>query len=105
MAYYKDLHEYLAALEKVGKLTRIRSKINKDTELHPLIRLQFLGLPEEQRTAFLFENITDSKGKQYRMPYVVGCAAASRDIYNSPQKLLDTFRRTVIWHVTCYRPN
>jgi 4-hydroxy-3-polyprenylbenzoate decarboxylase len=81
MAYYKDLHEYLAALEKVGKLTRIRSKINKDTEMHPLIRLQFLGLPEEQRTAFLFENITDSKGKQYRMPYVVGCAAGSRDIY------------------------
>ncbi len=81
MAYYKDLHEYLAALEKAGKLTRIRSAINKDTELHPLVRLQFLGLPEEQRTAFLFENITDSKGKKYRMPYVVGCAAASRDIY------------------------
>jgi UbiD family decarboxylase len=81
MSYYKDLHEYLAALEKAGKLTRIRSAINKDTELHPLVRLQFLGLPEEKRTAFLFENITDSKGKKYNMPYVVGCAAASRDIY------------------------
>jgi UbiD family decarboxylase len=81
MAYYKDLHEYLAALEKAGKLTRIRSRINKDTELHPLVRLQFLGLPEEKRTAFLFENITDSNGKKYRMPYVVGCAAGSRDIY------------------------
>jgi 4-hydroxy-3-polyprenylbenzoate decarboxylase len=81
MTYYKDLHEYLAALEKFGKLTRIQSRINKDTELHPLVRLQFLGLPEEKRTAFLFENITDSKGKKYRMPYVVGCAAASREIY------------------------
>src|SRR5712692_2436595 len=81
MAYYKDLHEYLAALEKAGKLTRIKSAINKDTELHPLIRLQFLGLPEEKRTAFLFENVIDSRGKKYRMPYVAGCAAASRDIY------------------------
>jgi len=31
MAYYKDFHEYLAALERAGKLTRIRSEINKDT--------------------------------------------------------------------------
>lgn len=81
MGYYKDLREYLAALEKKGKLTRIKSEINKDTEMHPLIRLQFLGLPEDKRTAFLFENIVDSKGKKYRMPYVVGCAAASREIY------------------------
>ncbi len=81
MAYYKDLHEYLAALEKAGKLTRIKSAINKDTEMHPLIRLQFLGLPEEKRTAFLFENVVDSTGRKYRMPYLVGCAAASRDIY------------------------
>jgi 4-hydroxy-3-polyprenylbenzoate decarboxylase len=81
LSYYKDLREHLAALEQAGKLTRIRSEINKDTELHPLIRLQFLGLPEEKRTAFLFENIIDSKGKKCRMPYVVGCAAASRDIY------------------------
>jgi 4-hydroxy-3-polyprenylbenzoate decarboxylase len=81
MAYYKDLREHLAALERSGKLTRIRREINKDTELHPLIRLQFLGLPEERRTAFLFENVTDSKGKKYRMPYAVGCAAASREIY------------------------
>ena len=81
MKYYKNLSEHLEALEKAGKLTRVRSEINKDTELHALIRLQFLGLPEEKRTAFLFENIVDSRGKKYWMPYVVGCAAASREIY------------------------
>jgi len=81
MRYYKDLREHLAALEKAGRLTRIRSLINKDTEMHPLVRLQFLGLTEEKRTAFFFDNITDSRGKRYRMPYVVGSAAASRGIY------------------------
>ena len=38
MSYYKDFREYLQALEKAGKLRRVRRKINKDTELHPLVR-------------------------------------------------------------------
>jgi len=49
MAYYKDLREHISALEKKGKLVRIGREINKDTELHPLTRLQFRGLSEEQR--------------------------------------------------------
>ena len=56
MAYYKDLREHLKALEERGKLTRVKREINKDTELHPLVKLQFRGLPEEERTAFFFEN-------------------------------------------------
>ena len=81
MAYYKDLREQLQAIERAGKLQRIDSPINKDTELQPLVRLQFRGLQEEQRKAFYFSNVTDSKGKCYSMPVVLGCAAGSGEIY------------------------
>jgi UbiD family decarboxylase len=57
MAYYKDVREYLKALEEHGKLVRVTRAINKDTEMHPLVRLQYRGLPEEERRAFLFERV------------------------------------------------
>jgi len=81
MSYYKDLRSHLDALEWQGLLTRVKRQINKDTELHPLVRLQFRGLPEEQRKAFLFENVVDSKGVKYKIPVAVGVLAASRRIY------------------------
>jgi 4-hydroxy-3-polyprenylbenzoate decarboxylase len=40
MAYYRDVREYLHALEAAGKLVRVKQPINKDTEMHPLVRLQ-----------------------------------------------------------------
>ena len=82
MAYYKDLRDYLKALEDKSKLTRIKGEINKDTQLYPLIRLQFRGLPEEDRTAFLFENVVDSNGRRYDSPVVVAALAGSTQIYS-----------------------
>ena len=55
MGYYKDLREQIQALEAKDKLVRIKRVINKDTELMPLVRLQFRGLAENERKAFLFE--------------------------------------------------
>jgi len=81
MAYYKDVREHLAALETAGLLVRVDRRINKDTELHPLVRLQFRGLPEAERKAFVFTNVTDVLGRQFSIPVVVGCLAASRRIY------------------------
>ena len=81
MAYYKDFREYLNALEQKGKLTRIKREINKDTQLHPLVRLEFRGLPEEERTAFLFENVVDSRGHKYESPVAVAALAGSSQIY------------------------
>ena len=81
MAYYKDLREHLRALEERGKLVRVSRPINKDTELHPLVRLQFRGLPEEERKAFYFDNIYDSKGRKYTIPLVVGALGASPQVY------------------------
>ena len=79
--HFKDIREHLAALEQAGKLVKITRAINKDTELMPLVRWQFRGLPEAQRKAFLFTNVVDVTGRKYDMPVAVGCLAASREIY------------------------
>jgi 4-hydroxy-3-polyprenylbenzoate decarboxylase len=79
--YYSDLRSYLAVLEEKGKLIRIEQPVNKDAEMHPLVRLQFRGLPGAERRAFLFENVFDATGRHYPIPVVVGCTAASREIY------------------------
>jgi 4-hydroxy-3-polyprenylbenzoate decarboxylase len=47
----------------------------------PLVRWQFRGLAEEERKAFLFENVVDVKGKHYSMPVSVGTLAANTAIY------------------------
>ncbi len=81
MSYYRDLRDYLQVLEKAGKLVRVTAPVNKDTEMHPLVRWQFRGLPEKERKAFFFENVVDVKGKKYDIPVVVACHAASREMY------------------------
>jgi len=79
---YPDLHDHIAALEKAGQLIRVDRPINKDTEMHPLVRWQFRGgIPENERKAFLFTNVVDSKGKRYDIPVIVGGLAANREIY------------------------
>lgn len=82
MGYYRDVREHIQALEAKGKLVRIKREINKDTELMPLVRWQFRGLPEEERKAFLFENVVDAKGKKYHSQVLIACYAASRDVYS-----------------------
>ena len=77
-----DFQDHLKELERQGLLVRVDRPINKDTELHPLVRWQFLGgIPENERKAFLFTNVVDSKGRRYDMPVVVGALAASPRIY------------------------
>src|SRR5262245_16981437 len=78
-----DLQEHLADLEARGLLTRIDHPVDKDTELHPLVRLQFIGsIPQDDRRAFLFTNVVDGRGRRYDMPVVVGAIAASAEIYS-----------------------
>ncbi|MFC1979924.1 UbiD family decarboxylase [Chloroflexota bacterium] len=94
MAYYKDLREYVSALEDQGKLIRVKREINKDTEAMPLVRCQFRGLPEVERKAFLFENVADVKGKKYSIPLLVASHAASRHVYAigmmcKPEEIMD----------------
>jgi UbiD family decarboxylase len=79
---YADLHEHLLALARAGLLQVIDEPINKDTEMHPLVRWQYRGgIPEPQRKAFLFTQPTDSKGRRYDMAVLVAGLAANRDVY------------------------
>jgi len=78
---YSDFRAYIEDLERNGLLRRISKKINKDTELMPLVRLQFRGLPEEERSAFLFENVTDSNGRSFDGSVAVGTFASSKAVY------------------------
>ena len=77
-----DLRTHLANLERAGLVQRIDAPINKDTELHPLVRWQFRGgLKEADRRAFFFTNVVDGRGRRYSQPVLVGALAASADIY------------------------
>ncbi|HXX52400.1 MAG TPA: UbiD family decarboxylase [Xanthobacteraceae bacterium] len=77
-----DFQEHLQRLEAEGLLLRIDRAIDKDTELHPLVRWQFQGgIAEEARRAFLFTNVVDGRGRRYDVPVAVGALAASARIY------------------------
>src|SRR6267154_502184 len=77
-----DFQEHLANLEAAGLLVRIDREVNKDTELHPLVRWQFQGgLDEDQRRAFLFTNVVGADGRRFDMPVTVGALSASAQIY------------------------
>jgi 4-hydroxy-3-polyprenylbenzoate decarboxylase len=69
-------------LEENGQLVRVTREVNKDTVLHPLVRWQFRGLEEQDRKAFLFENVTDSRARRYQIPVAVSALAGSQAMYN-----------------------
>ena len=101
MGYYRDFRELLAALDHAGLLFKITLPICKDTELHPLVRWQFRGLPESDRRAFLFENVRDARGRSYTASVAVGALAASREIFcvamkAPPDILLEHLARAVM---------
>src|SRR5262245_20178895 len=93
---YPDLHDHIEALRKAGLLIVVDRPINKDTEMHPLVRWQFRGgLPEEDRRAFLFTNVIDSKGRQFDIPVLVCGLAGNRAIYSLGMQCgLDEIRDT-----------
>ena len=79
---YPDLHEHLERLEREGLLIRVREPVDKDQEMHPLVRWQFRGgIKERDRKAFLFEKPVDAKGRLYDIPVAIGILAANRQIY------------------------
>ncbi len=97
---YLDLHDHLQMLQAHGLLRRIQQPINKDTELHPLVRWQYRGgIPEEERKAWLFESVTDSRGRQFKFPVVVGALAGTTQIYflgmgcETPEEMDDKWKR------------
>ena len=78
--YFSDFRSYIEELEKRGKLYRWKRAVNKDTELMPLMRLQYRGIADDRRKAFLFENVFDSRGKKHRIKVATGMYGSSRTI-------------------------
>lgn len=81
---YADLHEHLEALKKRGLLLTIDRPVDKDAELHPLVRWQYVGgIEEHERKAFLFTHVVDGRGRKYKFPVVVGAFAGNQAIYST----------------------
>src|SRR5438477_1975731 len=79
---YPDLHDHILALHRAGLLVVVDEPINKDTEMHPLVRWQYRGgIAERDRRAFLFTQPTDGKGTRYDSAVLVAGLAANPDVY------------------------
>ena len=99
--YYADLRAFIAELERRGKLHRWQRPVDKDAELMPLMRLQYRGLSDEARQAFLYEQVTDAKGQRYEMKVITGVYGASREILalgmgcEDPVEIYEKWRRAL----------
>ena len=79
--YYLDLGSWINTLASRGMLHRITRQIVKETELTSLVKLQFRGLSEDQRSGFYFANVINSKGARYGMGVATSIYAASNKMY------------------------
>ena len=88
---YFDLHDQLDALDKAGLLLRVDIPINKDTEIHPLMRWQFRGgVDDNDRKAMLFTNVIDAKGRTYDIPVVIGAMEEAAGFMKSASAIRST---------------
>ena len=79
---YPDLHDHILRLAREKLLVVVDEPINKDTEMHPLVRWQFRGgIAEKDRKAFLFTQPVDGAGRKFDSAVLVAGLAASRDVY------------------------
>ena len=99
--YYHDLREFIDVLDKQGLLYRWQRSVNKDSELMPLMRLQYRGRSDAERQAFLYENVTDGHGRRYGVKVLTGVYGASRKIVGlgmgcaDPADMYERWRRGV----------
>jgi len=73
---YKDLRDYLSALEQRGKLHHVKKEVDPDWEVTAVMRRVFQRIPPARRPAMMFERI-----KGFSMPLVAGILGASPEVY------------------------
>ena len=79
---YPDLHEHVLALAREGLLVVVDEPINKDTEMHPLVRWQYRGgIPEPDARRSCSRSRPIRKGRRYDIAVLVAGLAANRDVY------------------------
>jgi len=99
--YHDDLRDFIKVLQRDGLLYRWQRPVNKDSELMPLMRLQYRGRSDAERQAFLYENVTDGQGRRYGIKVLTGVYAASRKIVTlgmgsqDPAEIYERWRHAV----------
>ena len=73
---YADLREYLAALDRAGKLFHVRAEVEREWEIAAVTRRVFQRIPEKDRPGLIFEHVKGSD-----IPVTVGILGASREVY------------------------
>ncbi|WP_206812850.1 UbiD family decarboxylase [Paradesulfitobacterium ferrireducens] len=73
---YRDLREYLQALEQNGLLHRVPKEVDKDWEVAAAARVLFQKVPSARRPAIMFDKV-----KGFDIPVVAGVLGASRAVY------------------------
>src|SRR5438034_11157782 len=73
---YKDLRDYLAALEMRGKLHHVKKEVDPGWEVAAVMRRVFQRIPPARRPAMMFERI-----KGHDMPPVAGVRGGSPEVY------------------------
>jgi 4-hydroxy-3-polyprenylbenzoate decarboxylase len=81
MSYFQNLREFLSRLEELGRLRRISAPVDKDRELHPLVKWQYRGLEEAERFGFVFDHVVDRHGRRYNGHVASSVIAANREMY------------------------
>jgi len=102
--YFGDFRAFLNDLERRGKLYRWRQGVNKDTELMPLMRLQYRGLPDDKRQVLLFEKVCDGNGRQFAVRVATGMYGSSREILGLGMGCEDPTAIYEKWHRALAKP-
>ena len=76
---YPDLHEHLEELKKRGLLLTISRAVDKDSELHPLVRWQFVGGMDE--AFFMFNEDVDWCRRMKTAGWEVAYVPAARCVH------------------------
>src|SRR2546427_8812342 len=73
--FFESLRDLLAHLERIGKLQRIATPVDKDWEIACITR-QVMYQPPERRYAIVFENVVG-----FDTPVATNTLGASRELY------------------------
>lgn len=92
---FRNHREYLAELERRGKLHRVTKPVDKSWEIGAMTHLQFQAVPEAERAGLLFENV-----EGYGFGVSSGVIGTSREVVAvalgcEPADIYDTWIRAM----------
>ncbi len=104
MSYYRDLREFLAELERRGKVHRFSGPVDKDTELGPLLRVQLRGVQPDDRKVLLFEDVRGHNGERFDMSVLAGIYGLTEEVVALGMGCNSVEEMPERWHQGLERP-